>query len=299
MTAIEKTSIKVAHSPDSDDAFMFYALAEKKIDLEGLDYYFGSSEIENLNKLVLSSTEKAPYDVFAVTFHTYAYIHDRYQIIRSGASMGSLKHGPKLIVNSHGLELFNKNKSLSDLYIAIPGAMTSANLCLNIYAKEKGETISPLYCSFNEVFKLLDEGVVSAGLLIHESQLQFQEKGFHSVLELGEWWHKFSGGLNLPLGTNVITRKLSADLRVKVAKQLSESINFGLKNFEETLTYARNFSQNGLNDDDAKRYIDMYVNQSTVSLSDDDIKSIKLFYDTAKKYELIKVASEISLDLIP
>ena len=299
MNNIEKNLIKVAHSPDSDDAFMFYALAEKKIDLAGLDYYFGSSEIENLNKLVLSSTERSPYDVFAVSFHAYAYIYDRYQIIRSGASMGSQKHGPKLIVNTHGLELFNKNKSLSDLYIAIPGAMTSANLCLNIYAKEKQETLSPLYCSFNEVFKLLDEGVVSAGLLIHESQLQFKDKGFHLILELGEWWHQFSGGLNLPLGTNVINRNLSYDLRIKVARQLSESINFGLQNFEETLTYARNFSQNGLNDTDAKRYIDMYVNQSTVSLSEDDIKSIKLFYDTARKHDLIKINSEILLDLIP
>jgi 1,4-dihydroxy-6-naphthoate synthase len=298
MTSINKNMIKVAHSPDSDDAFMFFALAEKKIDLDGLEYYFGSSEIENLNQLALKSSSKPTYDVFAISFHAYSYLHDRFQILKSGASMGSRNHGPKLIVNKIGLENFNKNKSLNDLYIAVPGALTSANLCLNIYAAEKKQTINPLYCSFNEVFKLLDEGVVSAALLIHESQLQYEEHGYQLILDLGAWWSDYSGGLNLPLGTNVINRDLNHDLRLKISSQLGASIRYGLENFEITLNYARNFSQNGLNDTKAKTYIDMYVNNSTKELSENDLKSIKLFYSAAQKYNLIEAQGEIPLDII-
>jgi 1,4-dihydroxy-6-naphthoate synthase len=298
MTSIDKTTIKVAHSPDSDDAFMFFALAEKKIDLGGLEYYFGSSEIENLNQLALKSSLDPIYDVFAISFHAYIYLHNRFQILKSGASMGSKNHGPKLIVNKTGLESFNKNQSLNDLYIAIPGILTSANLCLGIYAAEKGQIINPLYCSFNEVFKLLEEGVVSAALLIHESQLQYEEHGYQLILDLGAWWSDYSGGLNLPLGTNVINRDLNADLRYKISNQLTASIKYGLENFEMALNYARNFSQNGLDDTKAKKYIDMYVNNSTKELSENDLKSIKLFYSAAQKYNLIEAQAEIPLDII-
>jgi 1,4-dihydroxy-6-naphthoate synthase len=298
MASIDKSTIKIAHSPDSDDAFMFFALAEKKIDLEGLDYYFGSSEIENLNQLALKSSSDPAYDVFAISFHAYSYLHNRFQILKSGASMGSKNHGPKLIVNKIGFENFHKNKSLNDLYIAVPGILTSANLCLNIYAAEKDQTINPLYCSFNEVFKLLDEGVVSAALLIHESQLEYEEHGYQLILDLGAWWSDYSGGLNLPLGTNVINRDLSIKLRSKISNQLGESIRYGLANFHSTLDYARNFSQNNLDDSKAKKYIDMYVNDSTKELSENDIKSIKLFYSTAQKYKLLEDHGEIPLDLI-
>jgi 1,4-dihydroxy-6-naphthoate synthase len=298
MVSIDKTMIKVAHSPDSDDAFMFFALAEKKIDLDGLEYYFGSSEIENLNQLALKSSLDPIYDVFAISFHAYSYLHSRFQILKSGASMGSKNHGPKLIVNKIGLESFNNYKSLDDLYIAIPGILTSANLSLGIYAAEKGQIINPLYCSFNEVFKLLEEGVVNAALLIHESQLQYEEHGYQLILDLGEWWSDYSGGLNLPLGTNVINRDLNNDLRYKISNQLTASIKYGLENFEIALNYARSFSQNGLDDAKAKKYIDMYVNNSTKELSENDLKSIKLFYSAAQKYNLIKDQGEIPLDII-
>lgn len=298
MSSIDKTRIKVAHSPDSDDAFMFYAITEKKIDLDGLEYYFGSSEIENLNQLALNTAKSSVYDVFAVSFHAYAYLYNRFQILKSGASMGSKNHGPKLIASPKGFENFNRTQSISDLYIAIPGIMTSANLCLGIYAKEQQQSINPLYCSFNEVFKLLDEGVVSAALLIHESQLQYESRGYKLVLDLGKWWSDYSGGLNLPLGTNVINRSLNEDLRKKISKQLSESIKYGRENFQSTLNFARTFSQNGLNDQQAKAYIDMYVNESTRELSPNDLESIKLFYNMAQKHNLLDIQGEIPLDLI-
>lgn len=298
MTEANKTLIKVAHSPDSDDAFMFYAITEKKIDLGSLDYYFGSSEIENLNQLALTRGLESHYDVIAVSFHAYAYLHKQFQILRAGASLGSPNHGPKVVASKRASNIFSETKSINGFNIAIPGAMTSANLCLNIYTRERGQTINPIYCSFNEVFKLLEDGVVGAALLIHESQLQYEQHGYELILDLGKWWAEYSGGLNLPLGTNVIKRSIAKDIRKQVADQLSNSIKYGKEHFIETSNYARVFSQNGLDDENAKKYLDMYVNESTKELTPDDIRSVKLFYSAAQKHNLIDVQEEIPLDLI-
>ena len=210
--------------------------------------------------------------------------------------MGSATHGPRLVGYDNVYKEYITNKNIESMRIAIPGKLTSAYLVLQIIAKEMQCEFTPQFCSFNDVFTLLEEGEVNAALLIHESQLKFQEKGFKQLINLGSWWAEFSGGLNMPLGTNVIRSDFDLTLREALAAELKASIEFGIKNFTETLTYAKQFSQNGLDKERAKEYIDMYVNDSTLSLSEDDIASIKLLFDTAKKHSLISTTEDVNLD---
>lgn len=288
MNVFDKPKIKIAHSPDSDDAFMFYAMKENKVGKGNYDYIFASAEIEALNKMALDKTpKKSTYDVFAISFHAYAYLYKKYQILLSGASMGSKSHGPRLVASKKVYKDYQESKSLAGMKIAIPGEFTSANLVLQIIAKENNFEFIPEYCSFNEVFELLDEGVVSAALLIHESQLKFCDKGYEELINLGSWWAEYSEGLNMPLGTNVIRRDIEKNIKKDVANELKESILYGVKHFDESLLHARVFSDNGLNDEKAKEYINMYVNDSTIQLSNNDLKSIDLLFEAAAKHELL------------
>lgn len=289
MSLATENKIKVSHSPDSDDAFMFHAIANQKIDLQGLDFEIDSAEIQALNQLLFSAQEEGRNssellpDICAVSFHAYAHIADHYQILKPGASMGSGTHGPRLVAKPGTM------KDLGALKVAVPGKLTSAYLCLRLYYSELGLDFEPVFCSFNEVFDLLGSGEVDASLLIHESQLKFEDQGFELLVDLGEWWHsytaeKFGNGLAMPLGCNVIRRSLDEDLKLKISKLLHESIAYGLENFDETLDYSRKFSDNGLDDSKAKDYINMYVNQHTLGLSDEDLLSIKtMLYEGFEK----------------
>ena len=272
---IKTQTIKIAHSPDSDDAFMFYAIKQKKIDLRGYNFEISSDEIDVLNQAAIdsiASVTQSPYDVFAVSFHAYHYIQEHYAMLRSGASMAGKDYGPRLV---------SKNpKLVNGIKIAIPGKYTSAFLALQIWLKEQSEnSIQPefIFCSYNDVFPLLDSGAVDASLLIHESQLKFQEHGYHLIVDLGQWWYKtYTSGLRMPLGCNVIRRDLGKEVIVDIDNLLQESIKWGLKNFDEVLAYSRDFAQNGLDDAQAERYIHMYVDESTIQLTDDDLKSVEL-----------------------
>lgn len=302
MVASTAQKIKIAHSPDSDDAFMFYAIAEKKIDLAGFDFEISSAEIQKLNDQALeakSSNSKPEFDIFAVSFHAYAYLSDRYQILRSGSSMGGQNYGPRIVTNNKSLNLKNieGKKDLGGLKVAIPGKLTSAYLCLQLYQAGLNSTndFEPYFCSFDEVFDLLGQGKVDASLLIHESQLKYKDLNLDLLVDLGAWWHQETG-FSMPLGCNVIDRSLGQETVSKVAKVLKESIEYGLKNFDDTLAYARRFSNNGLDDKRAVEYIGMYVNEQTRSLSDDDIKSIKLMLDSGKERNLISNNQEIIVD---
>ncbi len=334
---LTKTAIKISHSPDSDDAFMFYALAMGKI-THDFEFEFNSAEIEKLNGKAVNNTAD---DICALSFHTYAYVADRYQILRSGSSMAALNYGPRLVskpaiakqictsakwhfcpsallsfartilmyvsdtLRSLGLGrlasvtkcLFRSKPNISNLRIAIPGKLTSANLCLQIYAAEQGSKFTPVYCSFDEVFEILERDEVDAALLIHESQLKYQDQGYKLVLELGKWWHEISGGLSMPLGCNAISRKLDLETRSKLASLMKESIQWGLENHTETLDYARKFAANELDDRRAAEYISMYVNAQTLELSEDDLRSIELMFELANKHGLLN-CEKPSLDLI-
>lgn len=275
--------LKIAHSPDSDDAFMFYAIAQNKIDLKGYEFEFRSNEIEVLNQQAFDLENAA--DVVAVSFHAYAYLQNDYNLLYSGCSMGGKDYGPKLIAKADLVdEVCKSNKQLSELKIAIPGKMTSAYLALRVYE----ESFSPEakftaeFCKFDEVFNLVKSGEVDAGLLIHESQLKFQKENFELIVDLGAWWYGYSEGLNLPLGCNVIKKSLGDKVRDDIDEILMQSILWGKENFEEVMNYSRKFAKNDLNNDDAKKYLDMYVNESTIKLTNDDLKSIELLLRAVK-----------------
>jgi 1,4-dihydroxy-6-naphthoate synthase len=312
-----KAKIRIAHSPDSDDAFMFYAIRNNCIDLGDLEFEFASEEIENLNQLALEKDlEKLKYDVYAISFHAYPYLQDRFQILGSGASMANKTYGPRLVCKeklynkltaknnynpekiSLGLALKDKNVSYR-LRIAIPGEYTSANLCLKLFSNINNLDFAPVYCKFDEVFDYVEQGKADAGLLIHESQIQFKDEGYHLILDLGAWWYQLTGALKMPLGTNVIRRDLDFKLRKQVAEILERSISYGLDNFEDALEYARKFSNNGLDDERAVEYINMYVNESSRALSVQDVKSIEFMYAQAFKYKLLdNQIKNIKIDLL-
>jgi 1,4-dihydroxy-6-naphthoate synthase len=272
--------IKIAHSPDSDDAFMFYALKHKKIDTKGYQFEFSADEIAVLNQKALN--KDPDLDVIAVSFHTLAYIQDSYTYLKSGASMAGTDYGPRLV-----------SKDLSNLIrqciIAVPGRLTSAYLVLRLYEavingavwdsnlkiKLEQGFFTPRFCSYNEVFELLDSSQVSAGLLIHEAQLRYQELGYKLIVDLGAWWFQ-NTGLKMPLGTNAIKKSLGADFINEFDEMLKQSILWGLDNLDEALGYSRKFANNNLDDKSAHKYIEMYVNESTIQLTDDDKKSVEL-----------------------
>jgi 1,4-dihydroxy-6-naphthoate synthase len=293
----EPKLIKVAHSPDSDDAFMFYALAEKKIDTKGLEFKIESAEIEKLNQVAL---REQLYDLTAISFHAYAYLSDKYQILRSGASMGGKNYGPRLISKKNDFDI-PLWKAKQKLKIAVPGKLTSAYLCMQIYLQEYKQDFEPIFCHFDEVFDLLNVGAVDLSLLIHESQLSFQEQEFRLGLDLGRWWYekhkdKFGKDLFMPLGCNAISRGLSLGLRSKVSALLKDSIRYALNNFDEALAYARDYSKHRLSDEAAKKYIEMYVNSSAVELSDNDLKSLEIMLNEARELGLVTNAPRIVID---
>lgn len=268
-TPITKT-IRIAHSPDSDDAFMFYAIKHQKIDLRGYQFEISSDEIDVLNQAAISDSNL--YDIFAVSFHAYHYLKDRYQFLKSGASMAGSDYGPRLV---------SKNSQLTKgMKIAIPGKYTSAFLALQIYLSKLNfinDDFQFQFCSYNDVFPLLESGAVDASLLIHESQLKFSEQGYKLIVDLGQWWYlTYTNGLRMPLGCNVIRRDLGEQVISDIDALLKESIEWGLKNFDEVLAYSRSFANNGLDDTQAERYIHMYVDESTIQLTDNDLKSVEL-----------------------
>lgn len=255
--------IKVAHSPDSDDAFMFYAIKEHKIYIGDLVFEFHSDEIEKLNQNLL--TQKDDFDICAASFHTAFLVKERYQILDSGASMAGSDYGPRIIY-----------KDKTEGLIAIPGEFTSANLAWQAFANENKIEYQPVYCSYDEVFDLISEDKVSMSLLIHESQLKYKDLGFNLLVDLGQWWYRKYNGLQLPLGANLIRSSLGEETINDIQNLLSESIQWGLANIEETLAYASNFANHGLDPENANKYISMYVNESTVKLSKEDKESIKI-----------------------
>lgn len=266
LSTSQSTKIKVAHSPDSDDAFMFYAIKFGKVDLHGFEFEIDSDEIDVLNQQAMQGGD---YDIFAVSFHAYHYLKDRYKILRAGASMAGKDYGPRLVTN-------RKIHLNDNLKIAVPGKYTSAFLVLQAWLKTQMDKVPEyIFCSYNEVFDLLESGQVDASLLIHESQLKFQEQNLELIVDLGQWWFE-KYHLQMPLGCNVINRTLGEQTIESIDQILQNSIKWGLENFDEVLEYSRKFADNKLDDEAARRYINMYVNESTVALTEDDLKSIEI-----------------------
>jgi 1,4-dihydroxy-6-naphthoate synthase len=244
--------IHVAHSPDSDDAFMFYALATGKIDTEGLTYVHELQDIETLNQRAL----RGELEVTAVSIHAYAYLSDRYALLPHGSSMGD-KYGPRLVALSP-----HTRESIRGKRIAIPGPLTTAYLALRLYQPDFIAVPTP----FDKIEAAVLDKSVDLGLLIHEGQLTYAADGFTLVQDMGEWWFKETG-MPLPLGGNVIRKDLGPDLIKKISRHLRASIAYSLDHREAALDHAMQYAR-GLDRAKADTFVGMYVNEWTLDYGD-------------------------------
>jgi 1,4-dihydroxy-6-naphthoate synthase len=255
------TTIHVAHSPDSDDAFMFYALAAGKIDTEGLTYVHELQDIESLNQRAM----RGELEVTAVSIHAYAYLSDRYSLLPHGASMGD-RYGPRLVAREPADRSEVKGKR-----IAIPGPLTSAYLALQLYEPD----FTPVFTPFDAIEDAVVNGDVDMGLLIHEGQLTFAERGLHLVADMGEWWFQETG-LPLPLGGNVVRKDLGPELTQKISRHLRDSIAYGLQHRVGALDHAMQYAR-GLDRSKADTFVGMYVNDWTLDYGNRGRQAVRLF----------------------
>ena len=266
------TTIHVAHSPDSDDAFMFYALAAGKIDTEGLTYVHELQDIESLNQRAL----RGELEVTAVSIHAYAYLSDKYSLLPHGASMGD-RYGPRLVAREPADRSEVKGKR-----IAIPGPLTSAYLALQLYEPD----FTPAFTPFDAIEDAVVNGDVDMGLLIHEGQLTFAERGLHLVADMGEWWFQETG-LPLPLGGNVVRKDLGAELTRKISRHLRDSIAYGLQHRVGALDHAMQYAR-GLDRSKADTFVGMYVNDWTLDYGERGRQAVRLFLQRGVEAGLVK-----------
>lgn len=252
-------TITVAHSPDSDDAFMFYGLATNKLETGGLKFEHTLKDIQSLNE----DAKKGVYDVTAISFHAYAYISDKYALLPHGASIGD-KYGPILVSKEP-----RKPEEIGDMTIAVPGELTSAYLALRIFNRDFKHIVVP----FDEIIDVVLEGKADAGLLIHEGQLFYMQRGLDKVLDLGEWWHERTG-LPLPMGGNAIKRELGDDLMKQVSKHLHRSIVYSMENREDALAYAMQFARD-MPVELADRFVALWVNDLTLDYGERGKESVR------------------------
>lgn len=272
--------IHVAHSPDSDDAFMFYAINHKKIDTKGYEFIDVLSDIETLNKEALKGT----YEVSAISIHAFPYVADKYALLSSGASMGD-NYGPMVVAK----EKFDINQ-LKNKKIAVPGTLTSAFLALQLFLESKDFNYEVI--PFDQIIPAVKEGKVDAGLIIHEGQLTYKDEGLECIVDLGKWWHKKTEGLPLPLGGNVIRKDLGEKVMKEISDILKESIKYSLEHREEAVDYALKFARD-MTKEKADKFIGMYVNDLTVDYGQRGKKAIELFLNEAKNLNLIPDIPEI------
>ena len=258
-SATEVRTIKVAHSPDSDDAFMFYGLATNKVRVPGLRFEHTLCDIETLNRKALDGV----YDVTAISFHAYPHIQDKYALMTCGGSVGDA-YGP-MVVSTRSLTATELKKTR----IAVPGTMTTAYLALKLYAPKIQTTVVP----FDQIIPQVLEGKHAAGLIIHEGQLTYSKSGLHRCLDLGKWWHDTTG-LPLPLGGNAIRRELPKDVLRSVSLALRDSIQYALDHRDEALQYAMQFARD-LDTQLADKFVGMYVNQRTLDYGEDGKQAIR------------------------
>ena len=261
-------TIHVAHSPDSDDAFMFYALAEGKLDTGDLRYEHELSDIESLNRRAL----QAELEVSAVSIHAYAHLHRTYALLASGSSMGD-GYGPRLV--SKAPAPADPREALRGLRVGIPGTLTTAALALRLYQPAVTEVIIP----FDQIEDAVHRGEVDVGLLIHEGQLTYADDGLQLWEDLGAWWGRETG-LPLPLGGNVVRRDLGAALTAQVARDLRLSIEYALAHRQPALEHAKQYNR-GIGDERTDAFVGMYVNDWTVDYGPRGREAVQLLLDRA------------------
>jgi len=263
--------IRIAHSPDSDDAFMFYALAKDKLPTGKFRFHHTLQDIETLNRKAFNGE----FEVTAISFHAYPYLADKYILLPSGASMGD-GYGPMVVAR----EAFGRD-DLRGKRIAVPGKLTSACLALKLFQPDFEEVIIP----FDRIMDAVIRGDVDAGLLIHEGQLTYAEQGLHLIVDFGVWWRDLTG-LPLPLGGNVIRRDIGMEDIKEISHLLKASIQYSLDHREEALEYALAFARD-LDTATADRFIGMYVNERTLDYEQEGRKAVQLFFDKAYEAGII------------
>jgi len=280
LTDTERTTITLAHSPDSDDAFMFYGLATNKLDTGGLTFKHLLKDIQTLNEEATVGT----YDVTAISFHAYAYVADKYALLPHGASIGD-NYGPIVVSREPAMP-----EDIPNLKIAIPGKLTSAFLALRLFNADFKYEVVP----FDKIIDAVLDGVCDAGLLIHEGQLFYQRKGLHKVLDLGEWWHQ-RHGLPLPMGGNAIKRELGPQLTKEVSNLLRESIRYSLSHREDALQYALQFARD-MDPALADRFVGMWVNELTLDYTDRGRQAVRLLLEEG--FEKGVIPNRVPVDFV-
>lgn len=269
--------ITIAHSPDSDDAFMFYGLATNKVRVPGLRFTHTLCDIETLNH----KAREGVYDVTAISFHAYPYIQDLYALMSCGGSLGE-GYGPMIV----SPRPFTADE-IKDKRIAVPGTLTTAFLALKLFAPGVATDVVP----FDQIIPQVLEGKYEAGLIIHEGQLTYDKAGLHRIVDLGRWWQKMTG-LPLPLGGNAIRRALGSQLISIVTNALRESIQYALEHREEALAYAMQFARD-LDTSTADRFVGMYVNERTLDYGPDGREAVARLLDMGHTAGIIRPEARV------
>ena len=270
--------IKIAHSPDSDDAFMFYGLATNKIRVNGFKFTHTLCDIETLNRKAISEPF---FDVTAISFHAYPYLQESYALMSCGGSVGE-GYGPMVVANRK-----IKPQDLNKIRVAVPGELTTAYLALKLFSPE----IETANVPFDKIIQEVVAGNFDAGLIIHEGQLTYGTNGLQKILDLGTWWRDLTG-LPLPLGGNAIRRSLGKETMKTVTQALRESIQHGLDHREEALAYAMQFARD-LDPNLANRFVSMYVNERTLDYGEDGKAAIRKLLDMGHERGIIPMASKV------
>ncbi len=264
-------TISIAHSPDSDDAFMFYGLATNKVRVPGLKFTHTLCDIETLNRKAMEGV----YDVTAISFHAYPYIQEEYALMSCGGSVGD-GYGPMLVAA--------KALSIAEIKtrrIAVPGKLTTAYLALKLFAPQIETVVVP----FDQIIPQVIAGKHDAGLIIHEGQLTYAKSGLHRILDLGKWWRD-KEGLPLPLGGNAIRRELGRETIASISDALKRSIQYALDHREQALNYAMQFARD-LDPQSADKFVGMYVNERTLDYGEDGRAAVALLLDQGHKAGVI------------
>ena len=269
-----------AHSPDSDDAFMFYGLATKKVRSGFVNCRHVRSDIETLN----NKAREGVYELSAISYHAYPYVADKYALMASGSSVGD-GYGP-MVVTTRPME----PEEIKGKRIAIPGTLTTAYLTLKIFEPD----FIPVIVPFDKILDAVTEGAADAGLIIHEAQLTYNKAGFHRVLDMGKWW-KETYGLPLPLGGNVLLRSLPDNVKTECCRMMRESIQYALDNHAEALEYAMQFARD-MEPRLAEKFVGMYVNHYTLDAGEEIPKAVRLLFD--KGFEAGLIPHKVDVEFI-
>jgi 1,4-dihydroxy-6-naphthoate synthase len=270
--------ISIAHSPDSDDAFMFYGLATNKVRVPGYKFTHTLCDIETLNR---RAQNEAFYDVTAISFHAYPYLQDNYTLMGCGGSVGE-GYGPMVIAPRQ-----ISPESLKRIKVAVPGTLTTAYLALKIFDPEIETEVVP----FDQIIPQVLAGKFEAGLIIHEGQLTYNRSGLHKVIDLGVWWRETTK-LVLPLGGNAIRRSLGAEAHGIISKALRDSIQHGLDHRDQALEYAMQFARD-LDTSLASRFVSMYVNERTLDYGPDGREAIRKLLEMGHERGIIPIEPKV------